>query len=569
MFITVQIVLRAIQQVEPKINKNSIMKKIQSYIKQLLLLYITIGGITATSIAYCQEGISLIQGEVSYITGQNIYVKFVSTQGIKNEDSLFIMNEDILIPVLIVKHRSSISCLCNYTGDYKLNVADKVVAKIIQPKVIDETKFEENTAIESDLNEQALKASVNEITPKIRNQDFSGRLSLSSYSNLYNNSTENNHRFRYTLSLNAANISGSKLSFESYTSFSHKLNEWNVVNKDIFNALKIYNLALKYAPTDKLEVWLGRKINTHIANVGAIDGLQIQHNFKNFYAGAAVGFRPDFNNYGFNANLLEMGAYVGHNYKTKIGGTQSSMAFFEQRNNSNTDRRFIYFQHSNTLIKNISFFSTAEFDLYKLENGIPTTNLSLTGLYLSLNYRMSKKISLFTSYDARKNVIYYETFKNYADLVLQSATRQGLRARVNYRPLKFVSVGVNGGTRFQQNDNRRANTLNIYSTISRLPYLKSSLYLSANLMQTSYLNGEIYGANLSNDFFKGKLNSQLSYRMVNFRYMNSGLKLLQNIGELNLSYRYNKNLYFAVNIESTFQKNENYQRIYFNIRKKF
>jgi len=88
-------------------------------------------------------------------------------------------------------------------------------------------------------------------------------------------------------------------------------------------------------------------------------------------------------------------------------------------------------------------------------------------------------------------------------------------------------------------------------------------------MQTSYLNGEIYGARLSKNFIKGKLYTQLYYRLVNFRYVNSGLKLLQNIGELNLLWQHNKRLYLSVNFEATFQKNENYNRIYLNIRRKF
>ncbi|NQU88192.1 MAG: hypothetical protein HQ541_20790, partial [Mariniphaga sp.] len=251
---------------------------------------------------------------------------------------------------------------------------------------------------------------------------------------LYNNSSENSHRFRYTLSLKAKNISDSKISAETYISFRHKLNEWDVVKQNFSDAFKIYSLALNYSFNKNFQVWLGRKINPNIANIGAIDGLQAEYRFGKFYAGTAIGSRPDFSDYGFNPDLLEAGAYVGHSLKTATGNAQSSLAFFEQRNNSNTDRRFIYLQHNNTLVKNLSVYSSVELDLYKLENEEPQTKLSLTGLYLSLRYRFSGRLSLFGSYDSRRNVIYYETFKNYTDLIIQNASRQGLRFRINYRP---------------------------------------------------------------------------------------------------------------------------------------
>jgi hypothetical protein len=536
--------------------------------RKLVIRVLTLWLIYLPKILFGQDDNIIIEGSVSYITGQSIYVKFLSTQGIENGDTLFIHQENKMIPILIVTHHSSISCLCNYTGDIKLKLSDQIFAKIRKIENTAETKIEASNP-EQDINEQVLKSAIKTNKTKEIKQDIGGSLSLSSYSNLYNNASKNSHRFRYTLSFNADHISNSKLSFESYISFSHKLKEWDVVKGDIFSALKIYSLALNYTFTDKLQMWFGRKINPNIANIGAIDGIQIQYSFGNFYTGIAGGSRPDFSNYSFNSALFEVGGYLGHNFKTAIGTSQSSLAFFEQQNHGNTDRRFLYFQHNNNLLKNLNIFSSVELDLFKLENGLPKSNLNLTGIYLSLRYRLSSKASVFASYDARKNVIYYETFKSYADLIVQNATRQGLRFRINYRPINYLNIGADAGSRFQQNDSRRNITLNGYATYSQLPFIKASLNLSTNLMQTSYLNGEVYGVRLTKDFFNGKFNADANYRLVNFRYVNSESKLLQNIGELNLSWQCNKKLFLSVNFEATFEKNENYNRIYFNIRKKF
>jgi hypothetical protein len=56
------------------------------------------------------------EGKISYVTTQNIYVKFQSTENIAEGDTLFSKQEDKLVPVLIVKVISSISCSCIRSG---------------------------------------------------------------------------------------------------------------------------------------------------------------------------------------------------------------------------------------------------------------------------------------------------------------------------------------------------------------------------------------------------------------------------------------------------------------------
>ena len=71
------------------------------------------------------------------------------------------------------------------------------------------------------------------------------------------------------------------------------------------------------------------------------------------------------------------------------------------------------------------------------------------------------------------------------------------------------------------------------------------------------------------DLLKGKLTTIISYRKVKFDYVSSNSKLNQNIGGLDFSYQFNKKLYFAINFETTIEKEFNYNRVYLNLRKKF
>ncbi|WP_163322108.1 hypothetical protein [Draconibacterium mangrovi] len=512
-----------------------------------------------------QESGELLNGKVSYITGENIYVRFASTDQIENGDTLFIRDKNGLTPALLVDNKSSISCLCSVLGEHTFKVDDIVFGRTNKP--VREVVQPQQDLPDKDVNEQVLISQEPTKEPT-RTQDINGRLSLSSYSNI-SDEADNIHRFRYTLSAKASHLSGSNISAETYVSFTHKLNQWEVVQENLNNALKVYSLALKYDINESASVWAGRKINPRIANVGAIDGVQFEYKFKNMFAGIVGGSRPDHQDYGYNFDLFEYGAYVGQSQKTANGFVQSSLAFFEQRNSGNVDRRFVYMQHTNSAIKNLTLFSSMELDLYKVENEKPTNTVSLTGLYFSARYRFSKRLAVFGSYDNRKNVIYYETFRNYADEILQQASRQGVGARINYQPVKGFIVGASAGTRFRDEDPRPTKTLNGFATWTKVPALNASLSITANLMQTSYLDGQVYGARLSKDLVSGKLYTMLHYRWVDFQYVNTLTNLQQHIGELDLSWQFSKKLYLSANYEATFQDQQLFNRLYLNLRIKF
>ncbi|MBN2616523.1 MAG: hypothetical protein JXR71_12595 [Bacteroidales bacterium] len=531
-----------------------------------IVLWLLLG---ITSVSYAQQNKGMLKGSVSYISGKNIYVKFERTQGIENGDTLFMQLNNSLTPVLVVRHHSSISCLCNPLDNLKFQVSDVIYA-VNREKVTDGASMKNEVQHpKTDVNEQVLQSKATKPKTFERTAELSGRLSASLYSNFTSQGANDDHRFRYTLSMDAEHISNSKISAETYISFSHRLHQWDVVKQNINNALKIYNLALKYEFNATTFLWVGRKINPKIANVGAIDGIQFQYGFKKMFAGVAVGSRPDYSDYGYNLNLYEYGAYVGQSQRVKNGFVQTSLGFFEQRNKGNIDRRFAYFQHTNTLLKNVNVFSSFEVDLFKLENGLPKNTVSLTSLYFSLRYRVSKKLSVYGSYDNRKNVIYYETFRNYVDQLLQQASRQGLRFRINYRPFNRLILSVNAGARFQKGDPRPTKTLNSFVTYSSIPGLQASLTLTTNFVQTAYLNGQIYGLRLSKNFYSGKLYGSLSYRHTGFQYASSPSSFVQHIGELNMSYQVNRKWYFSVNLEATLEKNINYFRSYLNLRRRF
>jgi hypothetical protein len=521
-------------------------------------------GINAQTTPVFSEGI------VTYLSSQNTYVKFKSTEGFKIGDTLFANNNNQLIPALIIKNLSSSSVVCGSITDRKFNVNDRIMAKLKTATTVQKNiEIPLKTADIESIGTTLTKQLPDNLKTVVYKQIVSGYLGINSYSNLSNTSVKASTVINYTLSLNIRNLADSRLSLESNILFRQEKDKWEEVKKDIFNGLKIYNLSLKYDLNKKSSISFGRKINPNISNIGAIDGINYEHNFNRFYTGGFIGSRPDYSNYSFNFNLMQFGVYLGHNYNTSKGFMQNSLALAEQKNHSSTDRRFVYFQHSNSFIKNVNIFYSLEMDLYKVENQQKMNTLSLTSSYLSVRYRPFRKLNLSATYDARKNVIYYETDKTYLAALIETETRQGLGFQANYMISQHIFLGGRVGYRFQKSDIRPSKNANLFFSINNILKSEISATLSANLLETNYLNGNIYNIRFSRTFKNGKYNVGAAYSFANYKIANNEIPFKQHIANIDVTSEIIKKLFCSVNLEANFEDPNQFYRLYLQIRKKF
>ncbi|HLP03981.1 MAG TPA: hypothetical protein VK152_01005 [Paludibacter sp.] len=552
------------------------------------------------------QGTEQIKGNVSFISSQNVYVQFVNTEGIHIGDTLYLPVNNKLLPALLVDNLSSISCVGKPFPGINLSVGNRLLAT---KKADNKPPLEvvaQNSKEAISVNDQAI------VKSKKKNNDkgIDGRVSLSSYINNTSDSTINNV-MRFNFSLDAQHINNSKFSIETYISLTNKhiytpftesvtdtlTNETTniLVNRPQSSTeLKVYDLALRYDFNKDFSLTVGRKINPNLANIGAVDGLQFEKSGRVFSYGAVVGSRPDTYTYSFNPNLLQFGAFVGFQTKKEYKRSQTSLALFNQMNNMKTDRRFIYLQHNNSLLKNLDLFCSLEMDLYgakiKTDSALtkdisgndstarwttktPVNMLDLTSAYVSLNYRPFRNLSMSLSYDTRKNVYYYETYKSYVDSLLDKETRQGFRFQASYRPFSRLSIGGNAGYRLANGSavsNAASSNGYGYLTYSQLPELDASLTLDATVLKTAYFtNALIYGGSLSKDYANGKIFAELSYHYADFTYITSG-KFRQHIGELSLSWRIAKKLMLSADFEVTKEVGGTTQkRAFINLSQRF
>ena len=395
-----------------------------------------------TSTCFSQGNTYRLLGKVTFVTSNNVYVKFDDTKSISIGDTLNMSTGNTLSPCLIVKNKSSTSC-----------VATIVIGRVI--KVGDPVVYKSATAIvEKSVDDQS-KATVGQpvkYVSKPRDEKVRGSISAASYSNI-SSSRGNSTRTMYRLSFSAPHINNSKLSMETYMNYRQTFipkDSLSIRPKDVFN---IYSLALQYDVSSSMSIVIGRKINPKVSSIGAVDGLQIEKSFGNFYTGILAGFRPDMMDYSFNPHLVQYGAFVGLKSDTQALFSQTTVGLLEQNSNGSIDRRYAYFQHSSSIGGKVNIFSSVELDLYNQVNGDSVGKPRWTNIYVSAAYRINRKIDFSVAYNSRKQIVYYETLKTEIERILDDdIARQGIRFNVNLRPFKYISIGGSYSKRFQSDD---------------------------------------------------------------------------------------------------------------------
>ena len=85
----------------------------------------------------------------------------------------------------------------------------------------------------------------------------------------------------------------------------------------------------------------------------------------------------------------------------------------------------------------------------------------------------------------------------------------------------------------------------------------SAVTLSGTYTESSYMNGQIYGANVSRDFFKNKLQTSIGYHYVDYTMPENDLKEIQHIGEINLYWMLPAKMAFGINYEEHLNSSTN------------
>ncbi len=524
-------------------------------------MLITIAGIAQTTDRVRVDGV------ISFISSQNCYVKFSSTEGLNIGDTLYQGAKSDSTGVVVLRYISTHSVAGEQltAGKYTLAINQTLIgfARVKEAPKTDWGSTKQNSSLLSFVPAAVKSAPAAPDAFKI-----SGRLSEQLASDFSKEKELEVQQFRTMLNFTAENLFIPKLSLTNYLMFAYREDDWQKVKTNPFDFIRVYDLALSYAVDSATKVWAGRHLNYRMANAGAIDGIQLESSYKSYIGGVVIGSRPSFANYGYDLKYFQYGGYIGRIDKYQDSREMENIfAFFNQTYKSKTDRRYAYFQHSNNLISNSYLFVSSEIDLYKQEAGAAKNSLTLTSLYTSFRYTPGRVVSFNLTYDARRNVIYYETYRTFVENLLNNELRQGLRANVYIRPLDRLNFGLNTGYRYQHSDNKPTRDYGSTVYYSGIPYLTVDFNGAATYLTGNYLKGYNWSAELNKIVERFYISA--GYRQNNFSYLTSSYSYTQKSMYSYVSYSLSRLLTIAVNYEGIFDTGGKSNRIFIDITTRF
>ena len=246
-----------------------------------------------------------IFGAISYISRQYYYVEFPNTKGMKIGDTLYVKNNDILLPVLIVEHFSERSCAAVLLNNAEIKFDDKIYALI--KNFVSQTKG--NNIDSAKVKSKIISAGFETkeyISNSNENKIFNGKIAVTSYTNFNNyNSNRFSQKWHYLLNLYGENMSNNKFDYETYVVYSYNNNDRSYTKNNIGNSLKIYDFNIKYKINFNNSLIFGRKINNKIFYFQTEDGIRYEISLDRYFGGLIIGSRPNFFDYGLNLKLFQ------------------------------------------------------------------------------------------------------------------------------------------------------------------------------------------------------------------------------------------------------------------------
>jgi hypothetical protein len=490
-----------------------------------------------------------------------VYVKFRSTKMISLGDTLYCQDGSACLKVA---NKSSISCISNALVGKTVAVGDSLTAWVIDPNAAAvPVPIKPKDLVRTPDTEPDTAGVVVVINPqKVQNparvervakpRYARPRMSAASYNNFA--AVQPTSTWRLTWQLNGALKSHKRISVDQYVVYRRSYDAQDTFLNRFGNAFKVYSLAAQYDFGRGTTLSVGRKINQRFSSVGALDGLQFERALGRFVqAGALLGSRPRLTDYAIDLNLMQAGVWVGFggdrairtdsigNPKRPNSQASATLGLMEQRNGVAVDRRFLYGQ-TTYHIQKWALFGSTEVDFYQNVRDTVKTEPQLTNVYLQARYRFSQRMDASLAYDARRNIIFYESYKLFIDQLIDNETRQGIRMAWNYRPTRKWWVGAHGSTRFQSGGGNEVRNGNLFVTCNQIPRLKTSATVTGGWLQTAYLQNQSYSARLTRPFWKGKWQAEANYRYLTYDYTNDAANTVQHVYGINVSAVLSKKL---------------------------
>ncbi|KAA3615235.1 MAG: hypothetical protein DWQ05_14840 [Calditrichaeota bacterium] len=401
--------------------------------------------------------------KVKYLSKENVYLDAGSDAGLRVGDIMVVRKKDKVIAkleiVFIAKQSASCKIITKINtviqGDKVLLVKRKKRAVESMGKIDPGTKGTQK----SEVTARSVPAREMPKRKKKRNKTrISGSASMQYYQ-LRDHSERKMHfeqptvRFR----LRAKQIWGKDYNFSVRTRsrYYQRSTSYNTLPREEWRN-RIYEVSFDYSNESALfNYQIGRIISNKFSGVGYIDGAQLRLNLNSkFTTGIFAGTQPQWQYSSFQTSMEKYGGFINF-VDGKYGSRrlETTLAAAGEYHSGMVSREFLYLQNSYNDGGRWNLYQSLEIDINRdWRKKVVQESLSLSSLYLSLRYKISRNVATTFSYDNRKNYYSYDT-RTLADSLFDDALRHGFRSSLSIKLNKTLRFYSNLGVRKRETDN--------------------------------------------------------------------------------------------------------------------
>ncbi|MCK4573136.1 MAG: hypothetical protein KAU36_02140 [candidate division Zixibacteria bacterium] len=453
------------------------------YIASYALLTLIVAVACGMAVGQASE---LLQGKVTLVTPETVYFNAGTAVGVAAGDSLAVVRESDTIAIVVVTHVASHSAAGTIAAMAMEPLAGDLI--ILKP-------FQAVTKPGTAGAGPATESVARKRTRPIEQNHVKGSISIQNqWHHDMSGSGLDWARPSLKTRLTVSNIGGSELAFElRHRTRLYYRSEPVGIDQDNHEWVnQVYEFSIGQEDKEASLEWAaGRITPPYVRGVGMIDGGYMAWRVHpNYRIGLAAGTSPDYRTTDLDFDRRKVGIFgsfeSGSYQDQRIG---LSLALSTAYEGTTVSRDYIYMQGTYAKAGLVSLYQSVEVDLNRAWRHDRTgERFTFSNYYGTANLTINKALAVFFSYDARKNLLYYET-RNVPDSLFDDNTHKGFKAGFNLRLSNRVSVRGHGGIRYREapSDDNRLGFLSV--RLNRFPAKRHSVSAQLSVVETQFTTG--------------------------------------------------------------------------------
>lgn len=462
-----------------------------------------------------------VEGNVSYITIENVYCDLGSEQGVGLGDTLKVLRRNDEIGLLVVQstgRKSSVTIPLVSANLFQLG--DRVLFTAKEKKTVSENIIEEKKIEEPIKKKKRTKPLF----------DQGGSVSLRGNWNEYSGGSQHQRLL-------------GNLNYRLGMDLPLKTQVWIYGHNNFMeNTFRLYQMRLEFGDkNDRFFGQVGRLYSSELAGIGAVDGAMVSvGGNRRSRVGVLAGYQPSFLKTELSTDVSKIGVFSTNEWKSKKQIIRFNTALVGQYTKNEIDREFLYLRFYWKTKSNFEFSWYETIDMYRNTTIYDRSQIEPISSQISFRYRLGKILTLNSRLSSRRQIVYQQSGTLITDSLFVDELRSGWYNAIQIRTEDWGTLRISSNHRVQANS---SDLSQVYSGGYTTPRFRNNIYVrfSSSYIKNMLITGLRNRISLSKSF-KGKGSLYTEYDIYVYGFGNQFTDYVRHTLSFGINFRLMKRM---------------------------